>query len=69
MIYVYFIYLQEGNEEKSTPENADEEDQEEEDEDEDAQSFVTAVDNETQSMKDLRLGHDDDGKTFDIYSN
>ena len=72
--------MQEGNgdqhSEKLSPENEVEKDEEEveeydSEENEDVQSFVTALDNEddriTESINGLNLGHDNDGKQFNIY--
>jgi len=55
-------------EEEEIIENNEDEDDEQE---EDAQSFVTALENEndhvTDSINGLHLGHDDDGKKLNIY--
>jgi hypothetical protein len=56
----------EKEEEEIVENNDEEEEEEEEGDEEDVQSFVTALENEndhvTDSINDLHLGHDDDGK-------
>lgn len=57
-----------GDENQQVPEDEenDEEEEEEEEVHEDTQSFATAVDNESdlasESLNNLHLGHDDDGR-------
>ncbi len=57
--------------EKEGEEIEENNDEEEEDDEGDVQSFVTALENEndhvTDSIKDLHLGHDDDGRKFHFH--